>query len=45
MRRGVKRFSPEVDELAKQIRRELAWPEIAGLVASAAFFVAAVLAG
>ena len=45
MRRGVKRFSPEVDELAKQIRRELAWPEIAGLVATAAFFVAAVLAG
>jgi hypothetical protein len=45
MRRGVKRFSPEVDELAKLIRRELAWPEIAGLVATAAFFVAAVLAG
>ena len=26
MRRGVKRFSPEADELAKQVRREVDWP-------------------
>ena len=45
MRRGVKRFSPEADELARQIRREPAWPEIVALVASAAFFVVAILAG
>jgi hypothetical protein len=45
MRRGVKRFSPEADELAKQIRRELAWPELIALVASGAFFVVAILAG
>ena len=45
MRRGVKRFSPEADELAKQIRRELAWPELIALVAFAAFFVVAILAG
>jgi hypothetical protein len=45
MRRGVKRFSPEADELAKQVRRERAWPEIVALVASAAFLVVAILAG
>ena len=45
MRRGVKRFSPEADELARQIRREPAWPEIAALVATAAFFVVAIFAG
>ena len=45
MRRGVKRFSPEADELAKQIRRELAWPELIALVAFGAFFVVAILAG
>jgi hypothetical protein len=45
MRRGVKRFSPEADELAKQIRRELAWPELIALVASAAFLVVAILVG
>ena len=44
-RRGVKRYSPEADELAKQIRRELAWPEIAALVATAAFFVIAIALG
>jgi hypothetical protein len=43
-RRGVKLYSPEADELAKQIRRELAWPEIAALVATAAFFVIAIFA-
>ena len=45
VRRGVKRYSPEADELAREIRRELAWPEIAALVATAAFFVIAILAG
>jgi hypothetical protein len=45
MRLGVKRFSPEADELAKQIRRELAWPELIALVASSAFLVVAILAG
>jgi hypothetical protein len=43
--RGVKRYSPEADELAKQIRREPAWPEIAALVATAAFFVIATALG
>jgi hypothetical protein len=42
LRRGVKRFSPEADELAKQVRRELAWPEIAALVASVVFVVVAI---
>jgi hypothetical protein len=45
MRRGVKRFSPEADELAKQVRRERAWPEIVALAASAAVLVVAILAG
>ena len=44
-RRGVKRYSPEADELARQVRRELAWPEIAALVATAVFFVIAVALG
>jgi hypothetical protein len=43
MRRGVKRYSPEADELARQVRREPAWPEIAALVATAVFFVVATL--
>jgi hypothetical protein len=42
LRRGVKRYSPEADELAKQVRRELAWPEIAALVACAVFVVVAI---
>jgi hypothetical protein len=45
MRRGVNRFSPEADELAKQVRREPAWPELAALVASAVFLVIAILIG
>ncbi len=45
IRRGIKRYSPEADELAGEIRRELAWPEIAALVATAAFLVVAVLVG
>ena len=44
MRLGVKRLSPEADELARQIRREPAWPEIAGLVAATAFLLVAVFA-
>lgn len=43
VRRGVKRYSPEADELAKQIRRELAWLEIVALAAATAFFVLAIL--
>jgi hypothetical protein len=42
-RRGIARFSPEADELAKQVRREWALPEIAALVATAVFFVVALL--
>ena len=45
MRRGVKRFSPEADELAKEVRREPAWPEIAALVAAAVFVVVGFLVG
>jgi hypothetical protein len=45
MRRGVKRFSPEADELAGQVRREWAWPEIAALLATGTFFVVAILLG
>ena len=43
-RRGIKRFSPEADELARQVRRELAWLWIGALVASVGFFVVAVAA-
>jgi hypothetical protein len=45
MRRGVKRFSPEADELAKQVRREWAWPELAALVATVVFFVVGLVVG
>ena len=45
MRRGIKRFSPEADELAEQVRREPAWPEIGLLVATAVFVVVAFLVG
>ncbi len=45
MRRGIKRFSPEADELAKQVRREWAWPELAALGATLAFFVIGLLVG
>ena len=44
-RRGLTATSPELDELAAQARREPAWPEIAGLAGSVAFFVLAVLLG
>jgi hypothetical protein len=45
LRRGVNRFSPEADELATQVRRDVAWPEVAALVVTAALFVAAVVLG
>ncbi|MDX6373510.1 MAG: hypothetical protein QOD98_2498 [Nocardioidaceae bacterium] len=45
MRRGVKKFSPEADELAGQVRREWAWPELVALVVTGVFFVVALLLG
>jgi hypothetical protein len=45
MRRGVKKWSPEADELAKQARREPAWPEIVALVAALLFVVVGVVVG
>ena len=45
MRRGIAKYSPEADELAKQIRREPAWPEIAGLGVTAVLFVLGILVG
>jgi hypothetical protein len=42
-RRGVRRYSAEADELGQQVRRERAWPEIAALVATALFFVVALV--
>ncbi len=45
MRRGIARFSPEADELATQVRRTWAKPEIAVLVAAVAFFVVGLLVG
>jgi hypothetical protein len=45
MRRGVKKFSAEADALAEHVRRELAWPPIAALVAAALFVVVGVLVG
>ena len=45
MRRGIARFSPEADELAKEVRREWAWPQVGVLIATAAFFVVGLLVG
>jgi hypothetical protein len=45
MRRGIKRYSPEADELARQVRRELAWPEIIALVATTLFAVVSIAFG
>jgi hypothetical protein len=45
VRRGVKKWSPEADELAQQARREPAWLEIGALVAALAFVVVGVLVG
>lgn len=42
-RRGIARFSPEAEELAKQIRREPAWPEIAALAATLVFLLVALV--
>jgi hypothetical protein len=39
MRRGVKRFSPEAEELSRQIRRDPDWLWIIALVGTAVFFV------
>lgn len=45
VRRGIKLYSPEADELARQVRREPALLELGLLVATTAFLVVAVLAG
>src|SRR5262249_2232405 len=45
MRRGVKKYSSEADELAKQARREPAWPEIIALVAALVFLVIGIIVG
>ena len=42
-RRGIRRFSGEAEELARQVRREPAWPEIAALVVTGVFMVVAFL--
>jgi hypothetical protein len=42
-RLGISAYSPESAELATQVRREWAWPEIAALAATAAFLVVAIL--
>lgn len=44
-RRGIAKFSPEADELAKQIRRVPAWPELAALAAMALFIVVGIVVG
>jgi hypothetical protein len=43
LRRGLTRTSPEIEELAGQAVRELAWPEIVALGASVLLLLAAVL--
>lgn len=45
MRRGVKRYSPEADELAKQVRREPSWPAIGVLAVVAVLLVVGVIVG
>jgi len=45
MRRGVKKFSPEADELAKQVRRQVDWPVVAALAAAVLFVVVGVVVG
>jgi hypothetical protein len=45
MRRGVRKYSAEADELAEQVRREWAWPEIVALAATLVLLVLAVLVG
>jgi hypothetical protein len=43
VRRGLKAMSPEVEALAAEVRRELAWPEIAVLAVSGLLLVVAIL--
>jgi hypothetical protein len=45
MRRGVKKYSAEADELAGQARREPAWPVIAALAAAAVLVVVGAIVG
>jgi hypothetical protein len=45
MRRGVRKYSPEADELAEQVRRELAWPAIGALAVTALLVVVGVIVG
>ena len=45
MRRGVKKFSPEADELAKQVRRQVDWPVVAALAAAVLLVVVGVIVG
>jgi hypothetical protein len=40
-RRGIAKFSDEAEALARQARRELAWPEIAALVVTGVFTLVA----
>jgi hypothetical protein len=42
-RLGIQAFTNESAELAKQVRRDWAWPEIAALVATALFLLVAIL--
>ena len=42
-RRGIRAFSPEMDELGKQVTRELAWPEIVALAVGALLLLVAIL--
>lgn len=44
-RRGIKKRSPEADDLAGDVRREPAWPEIGALAATAVFVVVGFVAG
>lgn len=44
-RRGIRAFSPEMEELGRQVTREPAWPEIIALGVFAALLVVAILVG
>jgi hypothetical protein len=41
----VKKWSPEADELAKQARREPAWPEVCALAGALLFVVVGIIVG
>lgn len=45
MRRGVAKYSDEAEQLAQQVRREPAWPEIAALAATLVLAMVAVVLG